>query len=156
MKRLIFLIILCFSETILTAQTNHEAEYDFYDYGTDVYNRNYDYESQYLKHKYELKAKNIKTTGWILSFATVAGLSFLASNYDWNLWIFIPCEVVGILALNGTMDTWAQKVKKKAQQINVDKVYEYNINDNYCISVCNHYDKITRRSTPGLGFNIRF
>ena len=157
MKKLIFLLIFALIGNTLLAQKYNEPDTDFYQFKSNIYERNYNsYEAQYLKHQYELKAQNIMTAGIGALLLAMFGLSIPAVLYEWNLWVFIPCESVMATGVILGVVLWSQKVEKKAQQINVAKVYEYNINDNYCISVCNHYDQITRRSTPGLGFNISF
>lgn len=157
MKKLLFLLIFSLIGNLLAAQKHSEPESDFYEFKKNIYERNYNnYEAQYLKHQYEIKAQNIMTAGYGATLLLMTAISIPAVLYEWNLWVVIPCETLLVSGVIFGFALWSQKVEKKAQQINVAKVYEYNINDNYCISVCNHYDNLTRQYIPGLGFNIKF
>lgn len=157
MKKVIILLILSLICNVISAQKHDVPETDFYQLKSNIYDRHYsNYEMQHLRHKYELKAQNIMTAGYGVMLLMATAVTIPAVLYDWSLWVVIPCETV---VLTGTVlgfVLWSQSLKKKARQINVAKVYEYNINENYSMSICNHYDAITQRCTPGLGLNITF
>ena len=156
MRRLILLMLLFLTCCSLHAQRHTESDNDFYKFETNIYNRDYNYEAQYLKHKYESRAESIMTTGYGVSLALGLGVSLLAVFNDWNLWITIPCETIVMMGTILGFVYWSQAVKAKAEKINVTNLCEYRLSDNYCMTICNHYDRISQRQIPGLGLNISF
>ena len=122
-------------------------------YGTSsIVDRSYNYELFNKKRSLEMWA------GEVTSFAviTMLGITFLnaklASDYDWNLWIDIPCAAVVEIGTIVPFYLWRKNLLRKANAIEITPKIGVNGNESGPTAIVTYPDASSRLS---FGVNIK-
>ena len=162
------LAFLFFCSTLtLMAQPSHipdtsDTVYDAESYAfRPIANRNYDYASMIQKERLTTLSDDIMNLGFLTMIVT-AGVGAALLDYDKlqesskQLWVYVPCATIVLMGECLGFIYLSRHVKQKADNIQVASIYEYDLNDTYAFSVCNHHDRISGTDSPGIGLKIRF
>lgn len=169
MKSLIFTLLAFFSLSAhsMVAQSIHHQDIcdstinnESYAFRPEV-NRNYDYAAMVKKQRMLTLADDVMNLGFLLTIATAVGGAFLLDLDELEsdtrqLWVYIPCATAVMVGeMMGTIYL-SQYIKRKAENIHVASILEYDLNDTYAIAVCNHHNRISGTDSPGIGIKISF
>lgn len=116
----------------------------------NVLERNYDFQLMNKKRKLEFWATEIKTIGYITVLALVGINGWLAVEYEWNLWIDIPCCSIVAMGTVASFIYLSNFVEKKADAIKVVPLTEININDDTTVGAVMYVDDMQQSKSFGV------
>lgn len=174
-KYSVFIIVLC-ELTLFTlnahAQKENEQQYVKMEVNSsdsiclptlslDFYN-----EVSFLEHSYDYERmvkisqlKSRKRDVWMIGYVTLLGImglnSYLAVEYDWKLWIDIPCATVVALASLSPFVEWQNRLQAKIDALEAQTVYLCPINDAVNLGLA-HFSSNMSHNTFGIGLKFSF
>ncbi|MBO4573919.1 MAG: hypothetical protein J5708_01155 [Bacteroidales bacterium] len=151
MNRLVFIVIFVFLilrlDDVGLAQTNNtytsndsivaelpNLALDFYN-SMDIVNMNYEYELVKRKRKLEMWASEVNVLGYIGLIGVIAANGVLVYDYNWNLWVDIPCATLVGMSIMIPCILWRNHIMQKANAIEIAPIIGLNA-DNTVYGVC--------------------
>lgn len=122
----------------------------------NVLERNYDFQLMNKKRKLEFWATEMRTIGYITVLALCGINGWLAVEYEWNLWIDIPCCSIVAMGTVASFIYLSNFVKKKADAIKVVPLTEININDDTTVGAVMYVDDMQQSKSFGVQIKKKF
>lgn len=127
---------------------------------------NYYNDVNFLEHSYDYdrmvkisQLKSRKRDVGMLGYATLLGImginSYLAVEYDWNLWIDIPCATAVVLASFYPFMQWQDRLQDKINALSAQTAYLCPIGDDVNLGLA-HFSSNMSYNAFGIGLKISF
>ena len=117
----------------------------------------FDYELNNQINILQKRSKDVILTGLI----TMLGIMFvnaeLAYEYDWSLWIDIPCATVVAMGAMVPFVLWSQKLSEQASSLEQQTAYVVNLGDRLDMGITRYtsYNNICSNAV-GVGLKVSF
>lgn len=123
-------------------------------------------EVNFLEHAYDYdrivkinRLKSQQRNVGVIAYATLLGIMFfngyLAVEYEWNLWIDIPCATVVALASFYPFMQWQNRLQAKIDALSAQTVYLCPISDDVNLGLA-HFSSNMSYNAFGIGLKISF
>lgn len=150
------------SDTLNVSNSTVEVEFsslvnDFYATSFN-WERSFNYELINKKRRLEMRAGEIMTLGWVCGMAVMFVNGYLAVDYEWNLWVDIPCATVLVMGTMGAFFYWSNQVDKKAQAIDINGLASVPVGDKYSFELVSYqFDNNNQHKSLGIGltYNLK-
>lgn len=120
-------------------------------------NKTYDYETKNKVERLKMRSREVRVAGFTTFFGVVFVNGALAANNNWSLWIDIPCATVVAMASMYPFVVWSNHLKKKAESLNSQTVYLFNINSHVDMGTVSFTNTQTHSlQAVGIGLKVNF
>lgn len=126
------------------------------DSNINVLERNYDFRLMNKKSKLEFWSNECKVFAFCGLLTVIGVNSWLASEYDWNLWIDVPCATVVAMGVFIPLLYASIRLQIKADAIKIVPITEVNINDDTTIGAVMYVDDFQQSKSFGVQLKTKF
>lgn len=137
----------------LHTQENFSLIESYYQDGSFL-DHSYGYELNNRIKQIRMQQRHVITLGLLTTLGTLVGGGYLAVEYDWSLWAYIPCITVISLCETAGFVIWAYDLESKATALEQQTSYMLSVNDNIDLGMT-RYAMRGNEYVNGLGLAIK-
>ena len=143
----------------IDAKTTYSDSLEITEYMKSYYfnsflEKQFDYERINKAKKLKRWSKEVSLMGIATCLGITYVSTYLAEKKGWNLWIEIPCVAAVSAAAFIPFYIWSNHLKKKADALNVQSVYIYNIDNNIDLGAVRFTNPLDN-SYNAVGFSVK-